>query len=286
MKQIKFFVAALAAAGLFSCEKAEMGATEDGIMPQIRFSTFAMSQTDIMTRAGLGEAKCSKLDFAVFDDEGNLYYSEQQDSSAAGFGTVTLNEVRFGSYDVIAIAHSGSIHAVFRSDSLVDFNGKVPETFCKHISLNVDRNTKSAQKMELSRIVGQFVLVTSDLQPTDIKSFRFDITGGGTCFNPKTGLAPQSDPNVRTVSFSDVSSLGGSTGRYSFYTFLPATSADIAVTANAYDNEGNTSFSYSFAGVPMKVNYQTVYTGKFFSLNIVPSFTVNTKWGGVTNKTF
>lgn len=298
MKRTTWIAASFAAVSLVSCAKAEIEQTdEEGIMRKLVFNTTTFSQEELTTRAdgkndgkNVREAKCSKLDFVMYDAEGDVFFSTEQDSTTTvNFGSISINEVPYGRYQIVAIAHNAKVHASISSSSFANFNGSVPETFCKYYVLTVDRETPASQSLELKRIVGKFTIKTTDTMPSDVQSFHLQTTGGYTSFNPQTGLGIAQDEaktETRNIDFDNVTSRIGKTFDPFFYTFLASEESNISVTATAKDKGGKALFTYQFSNVPMKINHQTTYTGRFFSNGLSSSFTVDDSWGDNINKEF
>ena len=296
MKRTTWIAASFAAVSLVSCAKAEIEQTdEEGIMRKLVFNTTTFSQEELTTRAdgkNVRAAKCSKLDFVMYDADGDVFFSTEQDSATTvNFGSISINEVPYGRYQIVAIAHNAKVHASISSSSFANFNGSVPETFCKYYVLTVDRETPASQSLELKRIVGKFTIKTTDTMPSDVQSFHLQTTGGYTSFNLQTGLGvadmtEEGKSTVRNIDFDNVTSRIGKTFDPFFYTFLASEESNISVTATAKDKGGKALFSYQFSNVPMKINHQTTYTGRFFSNGLSSSFTVDDSWGDNINREF
>ena len=288
MKQV--ILSILAILCLASCEKAEIdGESQRKTMSRLEFSAFATSITDYDTRASLTGAKCATLDFVIFDEQGNRFYSVQQDSTSKQFGQISVTDIPYGTYSVVAIASDSksNTHANIYSPEQADFGGKVPDTFCKYLELTVNSETQITQQMDMARITSMFQLISTDTKPEGIDTIHFQVTGGSTSFSPKTGLAPTADITARDV-VSDLKEFTGKRISRSFNTFLPANEANLSIVASLHDN-GTVRYSYSLPSVKMKVNCQTIYTGALFvepSGSYAPTFTVNNKYDNTFNYTF
>lgn len=288
MKQV--ILSILAILCLASCEKAEIGGeSQRKTMSRLEFSAFTTSITDYDTRASLTDAECKTLDFVIFDKQGNRFYSVQQNSTDKQFGQISVTDIPYGTYYVVAIASDSksNTHANIYSPELADFGGKVPDTFCKYLELTVNSETQITQQMDMARITSMFQLKSTDTKPEGIDTIHFQVTGGSTSFSPKTGLAPTADITARDV-FSDLKEFTGKRISRSFNTFLPADEANLSIVASLHDN-GTVRYSYSLPSVKMKVNCQTIYTGALFvepSGNFAPTFTVNNKYDSTFNYTF
>lgn len=289
MTKYKLILSLLTLISLTACEKAEVGEeSPKGTAARILFTTFTSSLTETGTRASLTDAKCTKLDFAMFDSNGRPYRTIQQESTDAGFGTIELTDVPYGTYSVVLVGTAGSKHATIVSPELASFGSGILDTFCKYLTLNVDKSTEAQQSVELSRITSEFQLVSTDVQPEGVDSLQILITGGNTCFNPMTGLSPNADLNVREIKAS-IAHKQGQVLNIGFLTFLPAEEANISVVVNTKDASGTVNYSQSFPAAPMKVNCITRYSGKFFlqpSSSTAATVTVNNEWADTFNYSF
>ena len=275
---------------LTACDKVDLDDIEaDGTMPSIMFTTFTSSLTDYDdTRATLADAKCATLDFAMFTADGTLYRSIQQTKTDTGFGTISLDEIPYGEYTIVVVGNAGDVHASIYSNSLVDFGGKVYDTFCRYMTLSVNKSTSAQQQIELRRITSKLTIKTTDAVPAKVRTVEIQSTGGCTSFNPQTGLASSSAITSRTIS-ADVSSVAGKTLTYSLLTFLPKEECNISAVVSAKDAEGTTLYSASIPSARMKVNCQTVYSGRLFvdpSVSASASITVNADWADTFSYTF
>ena len=272
-----------------ACEKVDVGdVADDGKMSNIQFSAFTPSLIEDGTRASLIDAKCSKFDFAMFDADGNLYQKIQQENTDEDFGTIELSDVPYGTYSVVLIASISSVHAVVQNPALASFSSVVPDTFCKYMTLVVNKSTEAQQSVELNRISSQFSLVSSDMVPAGMDTLQCLITGGSTLFNPMTGLAPNADLNVREINV-DIAHRVGKSLNVAFYTFLPSEEANISVVLNAKDASGAVKYSQTIPSAPMKVNCKTQYSGKFFlepSASTKATITVDNSWADTFAYTF
>ncbi len=266
----KFIFMGLASLVAFtSCQKVSMDSEseEDGFANlTFDLTPVGSNETFSLTRAGLSST-ISKLDLVVYSVDGTDYTefkTIQQESSDESFGNVSIENVPYGEYLVIAVGHKCSNHATI-TPTKVDFDGKLADTFMAYKTITVSSKT-SAQSLELNRVTSQFILLVEDLQPEEIKSVEFKVTGGATEFDPSTGLAAAASEDERTVTISDVSSFSGQTERtFSFRTCLPSIEATINVVANFKNADGETVCSKTFDDVPMKVNRMTKYSGKIYN---------------------
>lgn len=281
----KFLIISLALMALMSCEKISDDSETSKSSVNLVFNVLSVEQTDYdgnVTRGSLNEA-IKSLDFVVYELKNGvytLYKSVQQESENSDFGSISLENVTYGSYIIVAVGHKCSVHATFYSPSKVDFGGKVAETFVAYMPLEVNYATASSQSLTMNRITGKFVINATDAQPSNVATVEFLISNGAAEFNPSTGLAFASSSEVRTV-IVDASTHAGETNLlYSFNTFLPQNEATISVIVNFKDLEGKIIYTHSFDSAPMKVNRQTIYSGEVYAGSKPNSFAIaiNDSW--------
>ena len=151
------------------------------------------------------------------------------------------------------------------SPEYVDFGGKVNETFVAYKDITIDGGTDVSQSLMLKRITSMFMLRINDVQPSNIASVDFLLTGASTNFNPSTGLSYSTSATVRTIHV-DVSSFAGKTNvELFFHMFLPTDAATVTIVANFMDADGNTLLTKQFSPVEMGVNEKTIYSGNIYS---------------------
>lgn len=236
----------------------------------IEFNAYSVEHTSmdsLSTRVAIGDV-FSSLDFVIYsvtDDAYSVFSIVRQSKSNADFGHIKLSKVPYGVYKVVAVGHNCSSPAVFNSPEYVDFGGKVNETFVAYKDITIDGGTDVSQSLMLKRITSMFMLRINDVQPSNIASVDFLLTGASTNFNPSTGLSYSTSATVRTIHV-DVSSFAGKTNvELFFHMFLPTDAATVTIVANFMDADGNTLLTKQFSPVEMGVNEKTIYSGNIYS---------------------
>ena len=228
-------------------------------MTQYEQEAFGNSGNRAATRAATDITElCSRLNIAIFDDDGTKVKTVAQKEGDASFGTVALT-LAAGTYQLVVIAHNGEGSATISSTEKVTFpNNKVTDTFYYYGDLVVTSEVQSYD-LTLSRAVAMFRMVlTDDEIPSTVTKFKFYYTGGSSTFSPSVGYGcvNSKQTEIRTVSDDGV---------YEIFT-LPHTEEDVLtkLTVTALDANDNTVKERVFENIPVTRNQITRYTGSFF----------------------
>jgi len=228
-------------------------------MTQYEQEAFGNSGNRAATRAATDITElCSRLNIAIFDDDGTKVKTVAQKEGDASFGTVALT-LAAGTYQLVVIAHNGEGSATITSTEKVTFpNNKVTDTFYYYGDLVVTSEVQSYD-LTLSRAVAMFRMVlTDDEIPSTVTKFKFYYTGGSSTFSPSVGYGcvNSKQTEIRTVSDDGV---------YEIFT-LPHTEEDVLtkLTVTALDANDNTVKERVFENIPVTRNQITRYTGSFF----------------------
>ena len=228
-------------------------------MKQYEQEAFGNSGNCAATRAATDITElCSRLNIAIFDDEGAKVKTVAQKEGDASFGTVALT-LAAGTYQLVAIAHNAEGSATITSTEKVTFpNNKVTDTFYYYGDLVVTSEVQSYD-LTLTRAVAMFRMVLTDEEiPSTVTKFKFYYTGGSSTFSPSAGYGcvNSKQTEIRTVADDGV---------YEIFT-LPHTEEDVLtkLTVTALDTNDNTVKERVFENVPVTRNQVTRYTGSFF----------------------
>ena len=265
MKKYLFIALALLVA---ACEKPILD-EEDAVtrkeanvilhMTQYEQEAFDNSGNRAATRAATDITElCSRLNIAIFDDDGTKVKTVAQKEGDASFGTVAMT-LAAGTYQLVVIAHNGEGSATITSTEKVTFpNNKVTDTFYYYGDLVVTSEVQSYD-LTLTRAVAMFRMVLTDEEiPSTVTKFKFYYTGGSSTFSPSAGYGcvNSKQTEIRTVADD---------GTYEIFT-LPHTEEDVLtkLTVTALDANDNTVKERVFENVPVTRNQITRYTGSFF----------------------
>lgn len=230
----------------------------------------------------------SLLSFVLFPVDGEASPIRViQDETCEDFGTIKA-DIPFGSYEMVIVGHNcDSSETIVSPDSVIFPHNKITDTFCHYQTLDVTKETKSTQSIELKRCVAKFEVVATDAIPEWIAQMHVVAEGGGVVLNAKTGLAAKEGVQEKRLDIP--ASFIGKSGKYfSTYTFLTSELTDMTFTLNAIDPEGNVRLTHEFANAPMTVNQITRYTGELFSTSVQTGSTItaDTEWTATNEFTF
>ncbi len=229
-------------------------------MTQYEQEAFGNSGNRATTRTATGITElCSRLNIAIFDDDGTKVKTVAQKEGDASFGTVALT-LAAGTYQLVVIAHNGEGSATITSTEKVTFpNNKVTDTFYYYGDLVVTSEVQSYD-LTLTRAVAMFRMVlTDDEIPSTVTKFKFYYTGGSSTFSPSAGYGCVNSKQTEIRTVAD--------GVTTFDIFtLPHTEEDVLtkLTVTALDANDNTVKERVFENVPVTRNQITRYTGSFF----------------------
>ncbi len=273
---------------LVSCEKPfftdenESGTTKGNL----RVSVFQIEKTPFtsLSRATASEV-CTRLNFAIYNNEGARVKQVNQTSDMADFGHASF-QLEEGMYQLVVVGHSANGNPTMTNPAKIQFTNSTgyTDTFLCYGEVTIGEDAVDLQ-VSLDRIVALCRFVVTDDIPADVRKMQFYYTGGSGAFDAATGLGSVASKQTVTVDVTD-----GGQKQFDLYTFLHELSDNIALKASALDASGNVLYEREF-DVPMQQNYITWLSGAFFngsgsSSTSVTSVTVNTDWAGETHLTF
>jgi hypothetical protein len=275
---------------LASCEKVaipESDASEE-LNGNLRVSVYQIEQTPFAGSTRTTEAAsvaCTRLNFAIYDEDGSRLKQINQQSSADDFGSVAF-QLDEGTYQLVVVGHSANGNPTMTDPTKIQFSNATgyTDTFLCYGEVTIGEDPVDYE-VSLDRIVALCRFVITDDIPAEVKKLRFYYTGGSGAFNAVTGLGCVA--SKQDVKF-DVTPTGSK--QFDLYTFLHNQSDNIALTVTALDANGNELYSRQF-DVPMQQNNITWLSGAFFngsgsSSTTISGVTVNTDWAGETHLTF
>lgn len=275
---------------LASCEKVaipESDASEE-LNGNLRVSVYQIEQTPFAGSTRTTEAAsvaCTRLNFAIYDEDGSRLKQINQQTSAADFGSAAF-QLEAGTYQLVVVGHSANRNPTMTDPTKIQFSNATgyTDTFLCYGEVTIGEEPVDYE-VSLDRIVSLCRFVITDDIPAEVKKMRFYYTGGSGAFNAVTGLGCVA--SKQDVKF-DVTPSGSK--QFDLYTFLHDQSDNIALTVTALDANGNELYSRQF-DVPMQQNNITWLSGAFFngsgsSSTTISGVTVNTDWAGETHLTF
>lgn len=261
-----------------SCEKMNVGETDDEQRANVVLRVGSIEQVPFpaATRAKVGDC-CTRLNFHVYDDDGERVDYVNQKVDDADFGTASF-QLEEGHYYLVVVAHSGSKNPSFYADEKVSISGNdLGDTFwcCEEIQVE---DVKVELNLQLERIVSMLRFIPTVTPPADLDHIVFRYKGSKGTFNGLTGYGSTTANQSVNVSASSEDS------QYEFY-LIPRDEEDmIDITMMAYDSQIRLLGGCSIDGVPLKRNSITICKGNLFddserSASVFVTVTVDDSWG-------
>ena len=266
-RTVKLMVACALMFALTACEKSvpDMGETtitlteeewEDTVT--VRFSpyeTSAMSRTRATTSiAGL----VTHLDVWISHDDEVI--DIHQSSTDANFGTITAVLDKRYTYTINAVAHKCDGDATL-SDGVIS----CPDDKVTHAMVyqgTVSPASTTSLSAEMTRIVAQFKLETTDAIPDEAKKMRFTISDVYNRWNVNTGATNKLD---RTSEINIGKKNNDGTAQFAVYAITTDAETTHNVTVSALDADDAVLQTRTFTGVTLRNGYKTSYRGQFFT---------------------
>ena len=228
----------------------------------ISFSPYTitpMESRQATTRATTSIASiCTHLDVWI-EHEGDVI-DIHQSSTDANFGTITAVLDKRYTYDIVAVAHKCDGDATL-SDGVISFPGdKVTHSMVYQGTVSPASTTSLSA--EMTRIVAQFKLETTDAIPDEAKKMRFTISDVYNRWNVSTGATNKLD---RTSEVNIGSRRADGTAIFSVYAITTDAETTHTVTVSALDANDAVLQTRTFTGVTLRNGYKTSYRGQFFT---------------------
>ena len=284
MKQIKVFSYLLCIGLLVACEKPIL--TDDisiGATPKLTLSIYQLEQTTFSPLRAMLSEECTRLNFAIYDLEGNRQKQINQKVGDNDFGTVAF-DLPQGTYQLVALAHSSEGNPTMTNPAKVQFTNSLgySDTFLYYTIVTIGDEPQTLA-LSLRRIVALCRFVISDVIPEGVVQLEFTYKGGSGHFDAKTGLGVTKSTQIERFSVQ----AGQQQTQYDLYTFLHHEEDDIQLKVVAYNAAGSPMYERELDPIPMEQNKITWVKGEFFT-NLTPSFsqsvtttiTIDGTWGG------
>lgn len=216
--------------------------------------------TRAATRAAVTDF-ANKLDIWLFEGT-DLLQAIQQESTDAGFATLTLTLDKRKTYTLHAVAHKTSAGHATLQDGIISWpNDKITQSFYYTRTFTpADVTTLDCQ---MDRIVGQFRLETTDPMPAEAVTATLSIPQTFTAWSTTENAA--TTPKERTVTFSSLTASADGTVTMSAYLLsTAAVPTSHTVTVTFLDADGQPVQQRTFEDVPIRNGYRTTFRGSFF----------------------
>ncbi len=238
------------------------------------------------TRASSISDAFPMLELALYKLESDGSYSKcyeaSQDNSNATYGTVTFDNVKCGSYKLVAIGHNDSSHPNIDDPTDIAFTN-YPNAYGYTGDINITKATSSVD-VPFTHKTARLRFQLTGYFPDEVEKLEFTIEGASNTFNAITGLASSKSTRVvrQDITASHRASKSFSGNVYTFLDAeeLSATDSYINVKISGLDASENPVDPKSYNNVPVKIGYTTNFSGVFFEYgNVVFNMSVNTNWG-------
>ena len=253
----------------------------------VDFSTFQVEVED-MSRGSDDEPLtlsdvAEHLSFAVFKSDGvtlveGTTIHQVKSNDVNGFGRVQL-QLHFGSYKIVAVAHSGTGNVNIQSVESATLPGTMfKDTFVGVYDLDV-ATADCSFEMPLRRITSAFYLNLTDTPPANASTMKITLNNGGATpnqlnINPSTGFAEDNWSQSRIFTMTNIIDDEPDLVYYIGKSFP----TKVIVKATAYDSENKEVMHRIFTDVPLTPNKKTRAIGVFFNASGSGSFIITSDW--------
>ena len=238
----------------------------------IHVDDFLVEQGEILptTRATtVGDyANLKAITLAFYKSDGTEAYKHTQFKEVAStyttFGEFSTS-LPMGSFTMVVLGYTSadaSGEITLTSATSAGYEDGVRETFCSTQEVNVNTNTPINLTATLSRIIAKVTVASTDGRTADVHAIRTTFSGGGTTFNPTTGLNVSNTGYSKTVVTNRP--VGSTTSSVSAL-FLASDEQTMDITIETLDEDDNVLFSKTVTDVPLKRNRATTLTGAMYT---------------------
>lgn len=288
------FLLALASLLFVGCsaDNATPGASQVTNLHEVDFSVFEKTLDNLPSRAAFTRADgtssvplsqtnlFSELEVCMIpvNDVGNVNYRVRQLSTEDNFGETKLY-VPDGDYYLVVVAANTknpvkNHQITIKSTTEVDFpDGILTDMAYSYQKVKIGKD-KQSLTVQLKRAVSAFLLSSTDLVPSNIKTLEVTFTkGAGPVFNPSTGHCAKEASMSRVY---DLTTHINYQMKFTMYVLLPQDDENTAeVLVKATDQKGGTIKSMTFSNVHMVNGKRTTYQGPLFTATTSASFTID-----------
>lgn len=223
------------------------------------FDNVGIPQHKSLTRAKKITEVCTRISLALFRN-GEKEKSVSQEKGDKNFGNISIS-LAPGTYQLVAIAHSGVGSATIKSPEEITFaKNKLSDTFYFYQVIKVGED--KTYNLEMKRAVAMFRLVTLDAIPDTVKTMQFKYTGGSSTFNAVTGYGCKKSRQKEECLVTSENRKANAT--FEVYTFPHAEEGVLKITVSALNASKATIIERPLQNVHVKINEITQCEGAFF----------------------
>jgi hypothetical protein len=274
----KLFMLVSALCVFSSCENvlSQGNKSEETLDGNLIVNVFQLEQTPFSSVTRTDPANvCTRLNFAVYDADGERVKQINQEVGDADFGSASF-QLPEDTYLLVVLAHSSNGNPTMTDPTKIKFTNAqgYTDTFLYSNEITVESEPLELS-LTLNRIVSLCRFIITDDYPEGVAKMQFQYKGGSGAFDANTGLG--SVNSIQTLTF-DVKS---GQKQFDLYTFLHDTEGSISLEVTALDANGNLLYEQKF-DIPLFQNQITWVSGDFFgdggSQTVSPTITIDTQW--------
>lgn len=264
-----------------SCEKMILGDGSSGDEDAnvvVRIRSFEQTPFSSVTRTDVSDV-CTRLNFVVFDENGERVDQKNQELGDEGFGEGRFT-LPLGKYRLAIVAHSAdgnpsvNKRTASKNESISFTNAKgYTDTFFASQLVTVGDSAIDLD-MRLKRVVAKVRFINADPVPEKADSIRFYYEGGSGSIDAVTGYGNVKSKQIRWFDKTDPS--------FEIYTIPWQDNDYIEVTIGAYQGTDLLT-STVIDSIPIRRNCITTCRGNLFDGKVTKvsfSISVDDDWGG------
>lgn len=266
-KLFNVFALLLMMAGVSSCEKMVIHEKDGEAVPEdanvvLNVRMIEQMPFDGQTRSDVMDY-CTRLNFDVYDENGEKVDYVNQTSGDANFGVVSFS-LPEGRYLIVVVAHSGSKNPSFYDNGKISISGKeLGDTFwcCEEVDVASERIQRN---LALERIVAMVRFISDDMPPSTANWMRFSYKGNRGSFNGFDGCGLSTTKNTRQTIELDISE---DQRQFEFYMIPSEDQDELNIEVLTKHVEGTIIDNLSektIEGIPVRRNTITVCRGNLF----------------------
>ena len=290
-KKLLSFITAMTVIMLGGCTNDDLTANDESDdYVSVCFYVSGVNISQQKTRANTLQDAFSKLDLVLYtinpDGSYTKYKECTQESSSTSFGMITLENVKCGTYKLVALGHNDSDHPNMSDPTNIAFSRYVNlygHTADVTISKTATNNVEVPFVHKSAKIAFDF----NGYIPDEVQKIQFSIEGASNVYNAITGYATTT--TTREVAIN-ITPEQRTAKKITTFTFTLLTQEDVNST-NSYvnmiiaglDADNNLIDPKSYNKIPLKLGYTTNFSGVFFDYsNLAFTCTVNDEWSDLS----
>ena len=252
----------------------------------VRFFVSGVNISQTMTRANTLQDAFSKLDLVLYkvnEDGSYTKYKEcTQESSSTTFGIVNLENVKCGTYKLVALGHNDNEHPNMSDPTNIAFS-KYVDIYGHTADITISKTATNNVEVPFVHKSTKISFDFNGYIPDEVQKIQFSIDGASNVYNAITGYASTTTTRVAAINISQEQRSNGKLTT-STYTLLKqeelnSENSYVNITIAGLDATNNVIDPKTYSKIPLKIGYTTTFSGVFFDYsNLSFSFSVNADW--------